>query len=180
MMWLDVGIIFLLVIAIGFCYRLSDRLKALKGITTALSPSVERLGSVLNRANQAVGFLKEATESSQKGLTNYIPNAQQISNDLLLLIEHADRVSYRLDDLIVKASNLEKDLRQTVLVSMRELEKQKIPKALKKLRPHKTLIRGICLYKGLFQDTLKILSLCQLMQRVENDKIFPIFAGSIF
>ena len=114
MMWLDVGIVFLLIIAIGFCYRLSDRLRSLKGLTSALSPSIERLSQVLNGANQAVGFLKQATETSHKNLGTYIPNAQAASDDLLLLIEHADRISYRLDDLITKASTVEKDLRGNV------------------------------------------------------------------
>ena len=124
MMWLDVGIIFLLMIAVGFCYRLSDRLQSLKGFTTVLAPSIERLTQVLNGANQAIGYLKQATETSQKGIETYIPNAQAISEDVVLLIEHADRISYRLDDLIVKAGEIEKNLRQTVLVSMRQTEKQ--------------------------------------------------------
>ncbi len=124
MMWLDVGIVFLLIIAIGFCYRLSDRLQSLKGITSALSPSLEKLSQVLNGAGNSIGFLKQATETSRKSLDTYIPNAQALSDDLLLLIEHADRISYRLDDLLVKASGIEKDLRQTVLVSMRQSEKK--------------------------------------------------------
>lgn len=124
MMWLDVGLIFLLMIAVGFCYRLSDRLQSLKGFTTVLAPSIERLTQVLNGANQAIGYLKQATETSQKGIETYIPNAQAISEDVVLLIEHADRISYRLDDLIVKAGEIEKNLRQTVLVSMRQTEKQ--------------------------------------------------------
>ena len=124
MMLLDVGIIFLLMIAVGFCYRLSDRLRSLKGFTTVLAPSIERLTQVLNGANQAIGYLKQATETSQKGIETYIPNAQAISEDVVLLIEHADRISYRLDDLIVKAGEIEKNLRQTVLVSMRQTEKQ--------------------------------------------------------
>lgn len=124
MMWLDVGIVFLLIIAIGFCYRLSERLRSLKGLTGALSPSLERLSQVLNGANHSIGFLKQATETSRKSLDTYIPNAQALSDDLLLLIEHADRISYRLDDLLVKASGIEKDLRQTVLVSLRQSEKK--------------------------------------------------------
>ena len=123
-MWLDVGIVFLLIIAIGFCYRLSERLRSLKGITSVLAPSLERLSQVLNGANNSIGFLKQATETSRKSLDTYIPNAQALSDDLLLLIEHADRISYRLDDLIVKAGEIEKNLRQTVLVSMRQTEKQ--------------------------------------------------------
>lgn len=124
MMWLDVGIVFLLMIAISFCYRLSNRLRSLKDLTRALSPSIERLSQVLHSANHAIGFLKQATETSHKGLGTYIPDAQAASDDLLLLIEHADRISYRLDDLIAKAGCIEKDLRQTVLVSMRQYEKQ--------------------------------------------------------
>ncbi len=137
-MWLDVGIVFLLVITIGFCYRLSNRLLSLKKLTNALSPSIERLGQVLNRANQAIGFLKQATETSQKGIESYIPNAHAISDDLLLLIEHADRVSYRLDDLIVKAGAIEKELRQTVLVSMRQTEKHKDTKVSSRLQSRST------------------------------------------
>lgn len=124
MMWLDVGIVFLLIIAIGFCYRLSERLRSLKGLTGAITPSLERLSQVLNGANHSIGFLKQATETSRKSLDSYIPNAQALSDDLLLLIEHADRISYRLDDLLVKASGIEKDLRQTVLVSLRQAEKK--------------------------------------------------------
>ena len=60
MMWLDVGIVFLLMIAVGFCYRLSDRLRSLKGLTKVLSPSIERLGQVLNSTNLAIGLLKQA------------------------------------------------------------------------------------------------------------------------
>lgn len=126
MMWLDVGIVFLLIIAIGFCYRLSDRLRSLKGLTGALSPSIERLSQVLNGASHSISFLKQATETSRKSLDTYIPSAQALSDDLLLLIEHADRISYRLDDLLVKASSIEKDLRQTVLVSLRQSEKKNI------------------------------------------------------
>ncbi len=124
MMWVDVGIIFLLIIAVGFCYRLSERLRSLKGLTTILAPSIERLSKILNNSNQSIAFLKQATEASQKGLETYIPDAQAISEDVTLLIEHADRISYRLDELIVKASEIEKNLRQTLLVSMKQSEKQ--------------------------------------------------------
>jgi hypothetical protein len=127
MMWLDVGIVFLLIIAIGFCYRLSDRLQSIKGLTSNLTPTIERLSQVLNSASQSIGILKQVTDAGQKGLTAYIPNAQALNTDLLLLIEHADRLSYRLDELIEKASSVEKDLRQTVLVSMRQSDKQHDP-----------------------------------------------------
>ena len=92
MMWLDVGIIFLLMIAVGFCYRLSDRLQSLKGFTTVLAPSIERLTQVLNGANQAIGYLKQATETSQKGIETYIWGAHR--NDLKLIAMRENQSLY--------------------------------------------------------------------------------------
>ncbi len=127
MMWIDAGIVFLLIIAFGFCYRLRDRLQTIKDLTSNLTPTIERLSQVLNGATKSIGILKQVTDAGQKGLTAYIPNAQALNSDLLLLIEHADRLSYRLDELIEQASSVEKDLRQTVLISIRQSEKQPDP-----------------------------------------------------
>ena len=141
MMWIDVGIVFLLIIAFGFFYRISGRLRSVHDVASGLvqtieylskvlngaTPTLEHLSQVLNGASQSIDTLKQATDAGQKGLTACIPNAQALNNDLLLLIEHADRLSYRLDELIERASNVEKDLRQTVLVSMRQSEKQLDP-----------------------------------------------------
>ena len=121
-MWFDVGIVFLLITALGFCWKLSDKLQSLKGITNTLMPSVVQLSQVLQKASNSVGYLKEATDKSKDSIANYLPNAQNVSDELGLLIEHADRLSYRLDDLINKADSIEKDLRQTVLVCMRQIE----------------------------------------------------------
>jgi hypothetical protein len=125
MMWFDVGIVFLLITALGFCWKLSDKLQSLKGVTNTLMPSVVQLSQVLQKAANSVGYLKEATDKSNEGIANYLPHAQNISSELGLLIEHADRLSYRLDDLINKADSIEKDLRQTVLVCMRQIEHNK-------------------------------------------------------
>jgi|GEM_PF-6114213 len=124
MMWVDISIIFLLVVAVGFCYRVSEKLKSLKSLTTVLTPSIDRLNKILNHTSQSISFLKQATETGKEGLETYIPNAHAISADITLLIEHADRISYRLDDLIAKAGEVEKNLRQTLLVSMKQSEKQ--------------------------------------------------------
>lgn len=125
MMWFDVGIVFLLITALGFCWKLSDKLQSLKGVTNALMPSIVQLSQVLQKASNSVGYLKEATDKSNEGIANYLPHAQNVSSELGLLIEHADRLSYRLDDLINKADGIEKDLRQTVLVCMRQIENNK-------------------------------------------------------
>ena len=124
MMWFDVGIVFLLITALGFCWKLSDKMQSLKGVTNTLAPSVNQLAQILQKASNAVGYLKEATDKSQEGIASYLPNAQNAREELGLLIEHADRLSYRLDDLINKANGIEKDLRQTVLVCMRQIETQ--------------------------------------------------------
>lgn len=126
MMWIDVGIVFLLIAALGFCWRLSDKMQSLKSITNLLTPSINNLSQVLQRASNSVEYLKDATDKSKAGINTYLPKAQDISEDLKLLIEHADRLSYRLDELINKADSAEKDLRQSVLLCIRQIEsKQK-------------------------------------------------------
>jgi len=124
MIWMDAGIALLLVVAVVFCYRVSKKLQSLRSFTTVLAPSIERLNKTLQNANQSVDVLRQATDISQKGLETYLPNAQAINEDVTLLIEHADRMSYRLDELIVKAEEIEKNLRKTLLVSMKQSEKQ--------------------------------------------------------
>ena len=124
MMWFDVGIVFLLIIAIGFCFILSDRLKSLKIYTGSLGPSMQKLNEVLQKAAQSIGTLKAISDTSHEGINKYLPTAQATRDDLVLLIEHADRLSYRLDSLIDKATAVEKDLKQTLLVSIRQEEKR--------------------------------------------------------
>ena len=129
MIWVDFGVLFLLILAFVCCYRLSKNLRSVKDLTNNLAPTIERLSQVLVGVSQSIGILKQTSDISQKGLTTYLPEAKLLNDDLLLLIEHADRLSYRLDELIEKASDVEKDLRQTLLVSMRESEKQNDNKA---------------------------------------------------
>lgn len=124
MIWMDAGIVFLLIAAVGFCYRVSKKLQSLRSFTTVLAPSIERLNKTLQNANQSVDCLKQVTDISQKGIESYLPKAQSINEDVTLLIEHADRISYRLDELIIKAEEIEKNLRKTLLVSMKQSEKQ--------------------------------------------------------
>lgn len=124
MIWMDAGIIGLLMAAVIFCYRVSKKLQSFKNFTTSMAPAVERLNKTLQQANQSVDFLMQATEMSKKGLEAYLPRAQAINEDVTLLIEQADRMGYRLDELIAKAEDVEKNLRKTLLVSVKQAEKQ--------------------------------------------------------
>ena len=126
MMWIEGGIVFLLIMSILLCYRLSKKLQTVNDLTSKLTPTIDGLGQILHNATHSIGILKQTADTGQKCLTTSIPSAYAVGSDLLLLIEHADKLTYQLDELIKKADIIDKDLRLTIMTTIKESEKQKI------------------------------------------------------
>lgn len=130
MLWIDIGLFSLLLLALGFCWHLSQQINGVKELTKGLIPNIQGLNNILEKASKSIATLKFLSESSKTGLEKQLPDALAAREDLRLLIEHADRLNYRLDSLISQATETEKNLKQTVLVSIRQQDKIKIQEPL--------------------------------------------------
>ncbi|USO08102.1 MAG: hypothetical protein H6866_02460 [Rhodospirillales bacterium] len=100
---LDVVVLVLLGLTIGYAARLSLQLRRLRDSKSDLDRVVRDLMRNLDRAERAIaGFRQTAMESGSE-LQNHIDRAMAISDELQLITESGDRLAARLDGLVDRA-----------------------------------------------------------------------------
>ncbi|MCX7338817.1 MAG: hypothetical protein NTX76_06035 [Alphaproteobacteria bacterium] len=116
---IDGFMIVLLLMAIVFCWRLNKRLQGMKQIGGDLQPFLRHFSTYIGKISQQIDTLREAADQGHNGLSEKIPRAASLKDDLDILLEHSEKISTRLDILIGKAQQIEKRLHQTVELATR-------------------------------------------------------------
>ncbi len=110
----DLLIISLLIMAIIFCIKLNKRLKTMREMGEDLSPFMKNLSLYLQNISSSIDKLKTVADISEKGLNHSLPAAKALKDDFDILLEHADKIAARLDDVIEKARAMDHQLHHTM------------------------------------------------------------------
>ncbi|HCU06942.1 MAG TPA: hypothetical protein DIC42_05130 [Holosporales bacterium] len=108
---LDSIMILLLFCAIGFCWRLNIRLNSLKNISASVTPAIHGFNSIVEKVTLGIQQLKEQTQKTKSLLTTDVPKAQNLKEDLELLLEYAENSSNRLERLVEEAHQTESEIK---------------------------------------------------------------------
>jgi len=108
---LDSIMILLLFCAIGFCWRLNIRLNSLKNISASVTPAIQVFNSIVEKVSLGIQQMKEQTQKTKTLLTTDVPKAQNLKEDLELLLEYAETSTNRLERLIEEAHQTETEIK---------------------------------------------------------------------
>lgn len=111
---LDGLMISLLTMAIIFCWRLNGRLNNMRKMGQELKPFMKGFSSYIDQIGSYLGQLKDISEVGHKNLGQQIPQAARLKDDFDLFLEQGERLASRLEDVMTRAHQVEKQLQETL------------------------------------------------------------------
>ncbi|MDP2193956.1 MAG: DUF6468 domain-containing protein [Alphaproteobacteria bacterium] len=120
---LDSIMILLLLCAIGFCWRLNIRLNSLKKISSAVAPAIKGFNDIVERVTHGIEQLKQQNQQTRELLSNQVPKAQNLKQDLELLLDYAESATDRLEKMIQEMRQTEHDVKNTFSLIHKTLPK---------------------------------------------------------
>jgi hypothetical protein len=102
---LDIFLIVLLVLAIGYGFALNRRIVALRRDQKDLDKLAASFNSATQRAEAGVSQLRAATENSVRSLQQTIAKAETLIGDMDYLLERGDRTADRLEGAVRGGEN---------------------------------------------------------------------------
>jgi len=100
---LDVLIVVLLAVTIGYAIQLSGRLAALRKDRGELDAMAKRFAEAAQRAESAIAALKATSETAGKALDQATAKAQGLRDDLSFMIERGEPLADRLTGCVTAA-----------------------------------------------------------------------------
>ncbi len=113
-MLFDIFMASLLGMAIIFCWRLNVRLQSMRKMGADLSPFMKNLANYLHHISGTIDKMKYIADTSHRGLNEQIPAATALKDDFDILLEHSDKMARRLDEVIEKAQQMDRQLQHTL------------------------------------------------------------------
>lgn len=109
---LDTAMILLLGMAIIFCWRLNGRMNSMKIMGRDILPAVEKLSGFITGITDQIDVLRAQSRKTQSMLSNDIPKAKALKEDLDVVLEYSENSSRNLETLIEQAKKTEIELRE--------------------------------------------------------------------
>lgn len=103
---LDIAIIALLLITLGSGFRLRGALRTFRVDSHEFQPLIEALDKAADRAEAALGGLRDVTDRAQGKLGDETASAQRLLDELTFMTKRADQLAEQLDDGIGRARTL--------------------------------------------------------------------------
>ena len=100
---LDLIIAVLLVATIGYAITLNSRLTALRRNRDQMSKIIASFNEATVRAESSIPKLRKAADEAGHGLQERVEKAQQLRDDLAFMIERADTMANRLENVVRSA-----------------------------------------------------------------------------
>lgn len=97
---LDLVMIGLLGGVIVVSYRLNAKLQNLRKMEGEVGPVLQHFSVMMNQITQKVERLKQSTEELHGKISQQLPKAQVLRDDLHYLMEHGERLAKKLDHII--------------------------------------------------------------------------------
>ena len=95
---LDLALIGLLIVGIGYAVRLTRQLTGLRASRSEMERFVLDFSTTVERAEAGVRGLKQAARSGGDDLEQMIEKAQMLRDELHFLVESADKIATRLSE----------------------------------------------------------------------------------
>lgn len=92
-MFLDIGLLLLLLVTIGYCAAVHRRLQALRAAQGEIRQVVEGFADATARAEHSVSQMTTTSDNTVKRLTGKIETARTMATDLDLMISRARKLS---------------------------------------------------------------------------------------
>ena len=99
----DIVVAVLLVVTIGFVWRLERRIAMLKREEARFAALLGEFGAAAMRAEQGVKALRAAAEGAGRDLEAVIARAQGLRDDVQYLLDRAGPVTDRLSDSVMRS-----------------------------------------------------------------------------
>lgn len=96
----DAIIALLLVVTIGYSWRLSKKLSAFKDSKKELDYFVKEFNQAIAHADYSIGTLKTLSKEADENLQDHIEKARFLANDLSFLAHKGDNVANKLEEYI--------------------------------------------------------------------------------
>lgn len=100
---LDVVVLFLLLITITFCWRLNNKILALKDSKKDIGELVKTFDGAIIKTHRSIADLKQISHSSSNELQQYVDKAGELISDLSFMTETATKLADRLEKAIALA-----------------------------------------------------------------------------
>jgi len=124
--YLDIAVIFLLVVTIAFCWRLNNKILELKHSRKDLTDLVKTFDTAIIKTHKNISELKSMSASSSVELHTYVTKASELIGDLSFMTETAAKLADRLEKNIV-------DIRPKHSESFTQLKNEQLEKLISNL-----------------------------------------------
>ncbi len=95
-LWIDALMVLLLLVTIGYCFRLSRRLATLRAARGEMAAAAAELEQAGKRARESLAELRRAGDSLGVELEQRLARGRELSDELRRMTESADAVETRL------------------------------------------------------------------------------------
>lgn len=109
---LEIVLCAVLLTAIVFFWRVSQRLDSVQKIGGTLSPFLKMMSQFVQNISQSLRELKNIVAMNEDTLTEKIPKATELRDDLEVLLEHGEKLAKRLDHILGEAQHVERSLKE--------------------------------------------------------------------
>lgn len=103
---LDILILIVLCFTIVFCLRLNNRIIALQQNKSEMEGFIKSLDTVIINSHRSIVTLKDATEKADLTRQKYLKEANELANDLSIMISSGNRLMQRSDESIKAMQDL--------------------------------------------------------------------------
>jgi hypothetical protein len=116
-MMIEILVAILLMLTVGYCMRLNQRLKLLKSDEQALRTIITELVTATEIAERAIGGLKATVRESDAGLTDRLSRAETLTGELDRRLVAGKDVLHRLSQIVSAGrGGLDRDQRDAAVV----------------------------------------------------------------
>jgi hypothetical protein len=106
MILLDLGVAILLIVTIGFCVRLNQKIMDMQKSKGDLARLLKHFEAVISRAETGIQGLKVAGQDSNKHLVEAADSARKLMDDLTVITKQGSKTSDVLDAMLQKGKLL--------------------------------------------------------------------------
>lgn len=132
-MIINLVMIFLLLITIGYSFVLNSRLKKIRDARDDLYHIIQRFAEATQKARQSIDSLKKTASELEGKIESHMNRAEELKSDLSFFIKRGDEVASRLEELILSQKK-PNNVTQKPEAKQRETPQEAIMRAIKEMR----------------------------------------------
>ncbi|MFQ3307220.1 MAG: uncharacterized coiled-coil DUF342 family protein [Candidatus Midichloriaceae bacterium] len=131
---INIVVLIFLCLTIAYCWKLNGKIHELQNNKGELAGFIKKLDSSLTNANNGIAELKNMTRESIEKISVDIKKADEISDELVFLIERGKNLVSEIENAISKSSVVtkkKKPVKKSTSTKSLTTKKKKIQKSIK-------------------------------------------------